>query len=300
MEFYQLKSFVEVARCGSIAGAAGPLCLSQPAVSAHIKALEELLGLALFERGARGMRLTDAGARLLHNAQQLLEAHDAMLHEAAMLKAPLGGLLKVGLDINTSHAQAMVALGELCALAPQLELSLKYTDAAALLEALERGELDAAFFNARGDRSTRTLVEVELSRFGVVLVAPMRLEAAARELDWETLGRQPWVCPAHHVGCRAALERTLARLNVQPAQLIEVDHERATRALVAAGVGVGLLHSYTAEQAVAAKEAVHLLSLDKSVQVVFAYPQRFKGREVLRRLHQLVERACEEQSGLPP
>jgi DNA-binding transcriptional LysR family regulator len=65
MEIHQLKTFVTVAREGSITRASELLYLSQPAVSAHIKAIEDTLGLALFERTPRGMSLTADGARLL-------------------------------------------------------------------------------------------------------------------------------------------------------------------------------------------------------------------------------------------
>ena len=72
MDLYQLKTFVAVAREGSITRASELVHLSQPAVSAHIKALEETLRLALFERTPRGMSLTRHGQRLLAKAEQTL------------------------------------------------------------------------------------------------------------------------------------------------------------------------------------------------------------------------------------
>jgi DNA-binding transcriptional LysR family regulator len=64
MEIYQLRTFVAVAQQGHLTQAAEILHLSQPAVTAQIKALEEELGLALFERTAGGVLLTKAGAML--------------------------------------------------------------------------------------------------------------------------------------------------------------------------------------------------------------------------------------------
>lgn len=58
MEIYQLRTFVTIAKEGSITRASELLFLSQPAVSAHIKAMEDELGLVLFERTPRGMSLT--------------------------------------------------------------------------------------------------------------------------------------------------------------------------------------------------------------------------------------------------
>lgn len=65
MDIYQLRTFVVVAREGSVTRASDVLHLSQPAVSAHIKAMEDGLGLSLFERTPRGMSLTQDGQRQL-------------------------------------------------------------------------------------------------------------------------------------------------------------------------------------------------------------------------------------------
>ncbi|WP_202901423.1 LysR family transcriptional regulator [Nitratireductor aquibiodomus] len=65
MDIQQLRTFVAVAREGSITRASERIHLSQPAVSAHIKAMEETLGLSLFERTPRGMILTGDGERCL-------------------------------------------------------------------------------------------------------------------------------------------------------------------------------------------------------------------------------------------
>jgi DNA-binding transcriptional LysR family regulator len=69
MELYQLRSFVAIAELGQLTRAAEKLHVSQPAVSAQLKALEDKLGLVLFERTASGMVLTAPGARLLAEAE---------------------------------------------------------------------------------------------------------------------------------------------------------------------------------------------------------------------------------------
>ena len=65
MELYQLKTFVAIAREGSLTRAAERVFTSPPAVSAQLKALEDELGVKLFERTPRGMVPTEAGTRLL-------------------------------------------------------------------------------------------------------------------------------------------------------------------------------------------------------------------------------------------
>ena len=72
MELYQLRRFAAVAELGHLTRAAERLHVSQPALSAQIRALEETLGVTLFERGSSGMSLTAAGRRLLPAARDVV------------------------------------------------------------------------------------------------------------------------------------------------------------------------------------------------------------------------------------
>src|SRR5436190_21804675 len=72
MLFAHLESFLEVARRGNVSRAAEALFLTQPALTARLKSLESDLGVELFVRSARGMKLTDAGRAFLPYAQRTL------------------------------------------------------------------------------------------------------------------------------------------------------------------------------------------------------------------------------------
>src|SRR5207253_5993611 len=72
MELRTLGYFVRIAELGSITRAAAHLRLAQPALTRHVQRLEEELGTALFTRANRGVRLTEAGEKLLESAQRIL------------------------------------------------------------------------------------------------------------------------------------------------------------------------------------------------------------------------------------
>src|SRR5712691_2289451 len=96
MEIHLLRTFAEVADTGHLTRAAEKLNLSQPAVSAHIKGLEEMLGLRLFDRSPAGMVLTRAGAQLRQQAEEVIGAMKSFRHLAAALKGKIAGRLRVG------------------------------------------------------------------------------------------------------------------------------------------------------------------------------------------------------------
>ena len=86
MELYQLRSFIAVAELAHLTRAAERLHVSQPALSAQIKALEDELGVHLFERTPAGMTLTAAGKRLLPEAAKVLADAAALYGKARAME----------------------------------------------------------------------------------------------------------------------------------------------------------------------------------------------------------------------
>ena len=91
MELYQLRSFATVAELGHLTRAADRLHVSQLALSAQIKALEDELGVPLFDRGPTGMTLTPAGKRLLPDALKVIADTEALRGAAASIKGAVAG-----------------------------------------------------------------------------------------------------------------------------------------------------------------------------------------------------------------
>src|SRR3972149_10222230 len=146
MELYQLKTFAAVAETCHLTRAADRLHISQPAVSAQIKALEETLEVRLFDRGPGGMTLTKAGIRLLEQAAKGLAAAEELKNVAKVLKGEIAGRLRIG----TIGAPEFIRLGGFSSRTverfPLLELEFHGEVSGAALEAVRDGRFDASFY----------------------------------------------------------------------------------------------------------------------------------------------------------
>ncbi|MFZ5442219.1 MAG: LysR family transcriptional regulator [Myxococcota bacterium] len=268
MDLYQLRTFVAVAREGSITRAAEVVHLSQPAVSAHIKAVEDALGLTLFERTPRGMSLTPEGERLLARAEQTLAAHQALMGEASRLKGHLTGKLRVGVGGKPNHEAIGRLLTQLAERHPEVEASLQHGTSREILAGLRSGGLDAGFYNEAGAPDA-DLTTLEVATFRIDVVASPGL--VARPLDWAALAERPWVFPVASACCGRAAENLFQRHQVRPRKIIDVDREDVTRTLIAGGLGVGLLHADTARDAEAKGEVELVCEAQARVRVLFAH-----------------------------
>lgn len=276
MDIHQLKTFVAVAREGSITRASERLHLSQPATSAHVKAIEDELGVPLFDRTPKGMVLTAGGARLLAKAEQVLAAHRELADEARRMSGVLSGKLRLGAGSNTDHEAIGRLLTMLAERYPDLEVIFKHGTSSDVLAGIRDGSLDAGFYNEAAEPDA-DLGTVEVSRFAIYLVAAPGLvvatagSGAGAEPNWKALAEHAWVYPATSACCGRVAERLFAANQIRPKRVVSVDREDITRTLVIGGVGVGLLHANRAHEAAARGEIELVYESKPPVRVLFAH-----------------------------
>ena len=270
MDLHQLKTFVAVAREGSITRASELLHLSQPAVSAHIKALEEALGLSLFERTPRGMSLTDEGERLLVKAEQTLASHQELMDEATRIKGRLTGKLRLGAGSNSNNAAIGRLVAVLAQRSPEVEVIVRHGSSLEILAGLRNGGLDAGLYNEAGEPEP-DLATVEVSRFTIHLAAAPGLVPAADPPDWAAPADLAWIYPPASSCCGRTAEELFRTHKIRPKRTLSVDREDVTRSLIAGGLGVGLLHSDAAHAAQARGEVELLFESKRAVRVLFAH-----------------------------
>lgn len=270
MEIHHLKTFAAVAREGSITRASERLFLSQPAVSAHVKAMEDYLGLTLFERTARGMSLTSNGQRILAKAERTLNIHRELLDEANHIKGRLTGRLRIGVGGQSNNDAIGRLVRRFSEHHPEVEVSLEHGSSSGTLAGIRNGLLDAGFYN-EAHTPDDDLATIEVARFPVYVAAPAGMFDPTGPLDWAALAEVPWIFAPSSLCCGGAAEHLFKTRNFRPRRIINIDRESVTRSMLIERLGVGLLHGETALEAERLGEIDILCIAQSSVRNLFAH-----------------------------
>jgi DNA-binding transcriptional LysR family regulator len=144
LDVRRMRVLREVAERGSIAAAAQALSFTPSAVSQQIATLEREAGVALVERGARSIRLTEAGRALVEHTDGILASLEAAEADIQAIAGVRGGMLRLA-SFPTAYATIMpAAIGEFRARHPEVELTLTEADPLMSIARLKSGELDLA------------------------------------------------------------------------------------------------------------------------------------------------------------
>jgi DNA-binding transcriptional LysR family regulator len=218
MEVRQLEYFVAVAEDLHFGRAADRLHIGQPAVSQQIARLERELGAQLFDRTTRRVQLTAAGRRLLPEAQATLTALARLRATVVEPVDELTGTLRVGTSEGLGDRLDQV-LDSIANRAPRLQVRLVSLPSARRLDALRRGELDAAFLRPAPQAADLSTLPVWTET--LVAALPATHPAAARSLlKPADLADVPLRMSPREAnpGLHDMLERHLQSMEVEPAR----------------------------------------------------------------------------------
>jgi DNA-binding transcriptional LysR family regulator len=244
MELDELRTFVAVAEAGSVNRAAYALRLSQPAVTRQVQRLEATLGISLLDRRAKPAVLTAAGRVALEHCRAVLRAV-AMLQAATAGGDGPSGDCRIGVAAALADLSLPECVDHVRRLFPRVSLKITTGWSGTMLEQLRSGILDEAFvhlpvadkppgeFNGRVI-GTKSLVFVAARNHRIPPVVPI-----------ESLAAAAWVLNPDGCGFRATLRRALQRVNAPLDVAVEAYGADLHLALVARGVGVGLVPTRT-------------------------------------------------------
>lgn len=168
----QLRYFEALARETHFGRAADTCAISQPALSVQIKELEISLGVALFERGPRHVRLTAFGEEFGQRARAILRAVDELGDLARAATAGLGGRLRIGIIPTIAPYLLPKLIGDLARQHPELDVHIRETVTSRLIDELQAGKIDTAILALPVDDPS--LTEMALFTEDLVLIRPQR------------------------------------------------------------------------------------------------------------------------------
>ena len=232
----EFKTFIAVARDGTFTGAGTHLGLTQSAVSAQIKRLEEYLGVELFDRGARAAVLNVHGREMLAQAEELVAMAERMVTTAGA--GQVSGSLRIGAIASVQQDLLVDALGRFRAVYPEVRVRIVPGVSLSLLGQVDAGEVDMAVLIRPPFTLPPELGWHRLLSEPVMLAVPASLpDAPWREL----LAAQPFIRydRASFGGRVVDIFLKKHRLNVHEA--VELDEIEAIANMVRHGLGVALL-----------------------------------------------------------
>lgn len=240
MDLRQLQYFARIAESGSIREAAQRANIAQSAFSRHVRALEDELGVTLFERHARGIRLTPEGHRLKVRAdnifREIAETRSELTSEAASPQGTVG----IGASATTSRF-LYGRLAETCQQRyPQIRLNLIEGASYFLLESLDTGRIDLAVMvdpEPRSYLATEPLVTEK-----VFLVGPARdVDMPAGPCTMTDLAGRPMILFSRPSGSRLSLESAAAKRGVTLDVAFEATSPDVMKDFIRRGLGYGLM-----------------------------------------------------------
>ena len=185
LDFQHLRTFLALARFGNFSQTGRQVALSQSAVSRHIRALEDSLGVRLFERLGRQAVLTSAGEALRTRVENLMREAESLPRLLRDLAEGVQGEVRIGASITAANSILPPLLGDYRRRYPTVELALQPDNSARVLESLARGEVDLAIVGSDALPPTATvLAEIPDE---VLLVAPRSHPLAGRRVKLNDL-----------------------------------------------------------------------------------------------------------------
>lgn len=249
MDFNQLKSFVAVAHHGQLTQAAESLHLSQPAVTAQIKALERHLNTELFTRNAQGMQLTHTGQALLPRAEAMLQE----MHALDRFGERLQGYHFVSLNIGISDAvlpqKLARSLAHLARANTQVRVSLKPMNGGDILNAVRKKTLDGGFFI--GEVPYRNVSELPLQTLSFVPVCAAFRLPESREAALHLFAEHPWLEYSAFAEAAKIQQKFWKHQHVRPQIVCECDHIPTALRLAADDLALCLVPKWCAQAAIA-------------------------------------------------
>lgn len=242
MELRHLRYFIAAAEEENVSRAAVKLRVSQPGISRQIRDLEEEIGVQLFERGAKSLKLTEAGSAFLTEAKAVLDRAEEAVKLARGVARGERGEIHVGYAPSLTVELLPSALHSFHNVAPGVHVKLHDLSSEEMMRGVREGKLHLSLVAQPEKEALHGLKYEPLQSYPICVgVPPNHKLARAKEVKLEQIANEPLVAyaradyPEYH----AMLKELFASANAKPR--VAEEHDSAPSLIAAAGIGRGLI-----------------------------------------------------------
>lgn len=254
MDILRLRSFVMVARLGHLTRASERLFLTQPAVTAHIKAIEQELGITLFDRSPGKISLTRHGEILLPEAEHVLSIFEGFSSKAKQIKGEVSGSMQIATVDDSDFLRLGELLYGLRSSLPLLQFKTRLIQADDVVDGIMNDVFDAGFHIGNIDHPD--LGMLPLRTIAYLVVGPPSYADRLSRAGWKEVAKLPWIAAPERSHVARFLRMLFAQHSVRLNEVIDCDQLSAMLDLVRSGLGMGLLREDIALSAIEKREVV--------------------------------------------
>lgn len=240
----KLRSFIGVAELGSFRRAAERLSISQPALSVHVQELEDELGIALFRRTTREVRLTEEGARFAAQTKRTLIEFDSLVDDLKDQAAIQRGRVEIACVPSIASQVLPHILSQFKKDHPKVTVHIHDDRAEVIEQLVGKSHVDLAI-SPPPSRNSELIFEHVLDDPYVAILPKGHPLAGQPTVTSEALLKYPLIMMRSGLSMRQVFDEALSEFPVQPKPAYEVYHHDTLVGFVTANLGVGAMPAMT-------------------------------------------------------
>jgi LysR family carnitine catabolism transcriptional activator len=236
----QLRSFLAVARCGGFTTAADALHRTQPAVTAQVRQLEDVLGLTLFDRSTRRLKLTSTGAEMFAALSQILKELDDVVETSRNILSKQFGTVRIGCLPSVAAQFLPPKIAAFRQKHPNIAFRLNDALGDRVVSLVKSEEVEFGITDINPGTSELDVVPLMEDRIYALFIDGHPIGGAAR-IDIEELSRHSLILMSTGSSVRRIIDTAFASSGRQARAAFEANYNATAVGMVRSGLGVGLL-----------------------------------------------------------
>jgi DNA-binding transcriptional LysR family regulator len=236
----QLRAVIAVAEHGSFTRAAMALNLSQPALTVQVRALEEALGLRLFDRNTRNVALTRVGREMLPELRRILRELDTLLDETRQLARMAGGMVRIAVLPSFASSLLPDVISGFRVLHPEIGFTLRDVIASGVAELTLAEEVDLGITGGPIEDAELELLLSSVDRMHAVFPAGHALDDGTSP-TLAAVTRHPLVLMSRATSVRAVVDAAIVAEGLAAEVAAEATYMSTAVGMVRAGMGIAIL-----------------------------------------------------------